>query len=144
MDKARAAIDCTLQNYYDWKDKTFLYFLRRKEDGLVKIGWSQTIIQRLDALQRQHGPLEILAIIAGGPVAEGVWHEWYASIRVEGEWFEPSEDLMAWFEDKKLTDTLLVTEWPEDQFDEQLPPLEPESFLPRLEEFSEGEFKEVN
>ncbi|MHC4984387.1 MAG: hypothetical protein ACYTF6_14620, partial [Planctomycetota bacterium] len=76
--------------------------------------------------------------------AEEAWHEWYAALRTKGEWFEPGEDLMEWFEDKGSTEVLLATHWLESQSDDQLPLLESGRFLPELEEFSDGEFKEVN
>jgi hypothetical protein len=139
VDEVRTAIDCTLQNYYDWKDKPFLYFLKRREDGLVKIGWSQDITQRLSALWQQHGPLEILAIIPGGPAAEKAIHEWYAALRIEGEWFEPGEDLMIWFEDEDRLKMLLMQRWPESQSDDRLalplPSQEADAWLPQVTPF---------
>lgn len=128
--------DCTLQNYFDWRDRPFVYFLRRPEDGLIKIGWSQNIIQRLEALRQEHGPLEILAITSGGPLAEEAWHDCYKDLREHGEWFKPEEDLMVWFDDEWHRNCLMEDSWPGES-----PPrgglvvLEVEGLLPPLREW---------
>lgn len=132
------AKDCTLQNYFDWRNKPFLYFLRRIEDGLIKIGWSQNIIQRLDALYQEHGPLEILAIVPGGPVVEKAWHDWYKDLKEQGEWFRPEEDLMMWFDERK--DMLLADHWP-DEPHLSLPSSSQQDWQPKLIELGEDEFK---
>ena len=68
------------------------YFIRGEITGLIKIGKSIDPIQRLAALAKQGSePLSLLAV--GGD--ERSLHRELAADRVHGEWFRPTENVLA-------------------------------------------------
>lgn len=71
------------------KQKGIVYFVRRK-DGIIKIGFSTDFESRLKALSFEHGNLEIIHLVKtnNAIVTETLFHNFYKSKRVEGEWFE--------------------------------------------------------
>lgn len=71
-----------------------VYYVQRA-DGLIKIGYSARMQQRMSALRREHGPLTILTTHAGGRDAEQAQHWRFSEYRVTGEWFEPAPGLLA-------------------------------------------------
>jgi hypothetical protein len=70
-----------------------VYYVQRA-DGLIKIGTSRMIIDRLAALAREHGSLTIMATHGGGHPEETAVHRAFKALRVEGEWFRPGLPLL--------------------------------------------------
>ena len=64
-----------------------VYYLRRK-DGLVKIGYTNNLVRRRTALEKQYGPLKLMCAHYGYRNVEGKIHQMFEEYRVEGEWFE--------------------------------------------------------
>lgn len=71
-----------------------VYYVQRT-DGLIKIGYTSQLRNRMSALRAEFGPLTQLAVHAGGYKAEQSMHRKFAAHRVRGEWFRPSADLLA-------------------------------------------------
>ena len=76
-----------------------VYFIRSGE--LIKIGTTVCLPSRIDDLAT-HGPdlPEILLVVPGGHAEERQVHALFAAERVRGEWFRPSEALMAFIADR--------------------------------------------
>lgn len=76
------------------EDVAHVYFIRR-DDGLVKIGYSHDPAVRLSQLKQQHQcGMEILATTSGARAAEKYLHERFSAHRATGEWFHPADVLM--------------------------------------------------
>lgn len=72
-----------------------MYFARG-ERGPLKIGTSANVPGRLETLgTRETGPLELLAQLPGEYSIERTFHRAFAPERVRGEWFQPSERVLA-------------------------------------------------
>ena len=56
-------------------NNSVIYFLQRESDGLVKIGTTIKLGNRITALKKRHGKLRLLGIIEGGRVREKVVHD---------------------------------------------------------------------
>lgn len=69
----------------------WVYFAER--DGLVKIGYSANVEQRM----RQLGA-RLLAVMPGGARMERIMHGYFAEYRVHGEWFHPGMGLKGFIE----------------------------------------------
>lgn len=64
---------------------------------LVKIGYTTNIRKRLGSLQCANGrKLVVLHTVSGTMADERALHERFASARREGEWFEPTAELLAY------------------------------------------------
>ncbi|RPI71428.1 MAG: helicase, partial [Geobacteraceae bacterium] len=74
-----------------------VYFIQSEKTHAVKIGFtSGPIEKRLASLQTAHPyKLQLLAALAGTVAYEKSLHDRFAKFRLEGEWFEPHPDLMA-------------------------------------------------
>ncbi len=110
---SQAAVDAlgaALRRYADGLDvppldinsrQPVVYYLRRPEDGAVKIGWSEFLLTRygrFSALARAFPGLELLAWEAGGLPEERERHEQFHHHRMNylrDEWFRPGPDLLA-------------------------------------------------
>ncbi|ESZ60676.1 GIY-YIG nuclease family protein [Mesorhizobium sp. C120A] len=77
-----------------------VYFVRRKDDpsGLIKIGSSGNVASRVRSLSTATpGGIELLASCAGGAEVEHRIHrELFASRVAGGEWFLPTDEVMAY------------------------------------------------
>lgn len=73
------------------------YFVRRA-DGLIKIGFSAKPGRRVKSLAREHGTLDVLAIVPCSVAGEFETHQQFADLRAEGEWFRSSPTLLAFIE----------------------------------------------
>jgi hypothetical protein len=73
-----------------------VYFVRLISTGHVKIGYSANVPARMQSLLRDHGPLDLLAVIPGTAVDERAHHDRFDALRVIGEWFTPDASLMAY------------------------------------------------
>ena len=75
-----------------------VYFISSaKEDGPVKIGFtSREVESRLKAIQTGHPDrLVILGSIEGNQYLEGNIHRRFAASRLQGEWFQRTQELLA-------------------------------------------------
>lgn len=77
--------------------KSIIYFIQRG-DGLVKIGTTTSLKQRLAAIRQKNGKLSFLGYIEGGFAREKVLHWCFRSDNVFGEWFNPTDELMGLIE----------------------------------------------
>lgn len=71
-----------------------IYFLRRN-DGLVKVGFTTNLSSRLKSLTRSHGALEVIRVINGDRRREKRLHNELIRSNEYGEWFRDSSDLRA-------------------------------------------------
>lgn len=78
-------------------DEGFVYFIRSEKTHAIKIGFTAGKIEdRLSALQTAHPhKLKVLATSRGNREYEKALHARFAKHRLEGEWFEPHPDLVA-------------------------------------------------
>jgi len=74
-----------------------VYFIRSEKNHEIKIGFTAGKVEkRLSSLQTAHPyKLQLLATMPGTMEYEKSLHERFASIRLEGEWFKPHPDLLA-------------------------------------------------
>jgi hypothetical protein len=95
--------------YTDRQAETYVYAIQAGESGPVKIGIAKSPRERLSTLQTAHYEhLHGIAIWRGGRDQEKLLHETFADSRLIGEWFNPTEELLA------LVDSLgggLACEW---------------------------------
>lgn len=71
-----------------------VYFVRRESDGLIKIGTSRSVANRLASIKRKRGPLMLITTTGGDHKRETEFHRKFAALRVEGEWFRPELPLL--------------------------------------------------
>ena len=74
-----------------------VYFIRSEKTHAIKIGFTAGQVEkRLSSLQTAHPyKLQLLATIPGTLEYEKSLHERFASFRLEGEWFQPHPDILA-------------------------------------------------
>lgn len=74
--------------------KSFVYFISY-EDGPIKIGRAVNVIERMRSLQTglPH-KLEVLGVLEGGHDLERKFHQEFAAIRLQGEWFKRDPELL--------------------------------------------------
>jgi hypothetical protein len=77
------------------KVKSIVYYVQRK-DGAVKVGTSRSAGQRFEQIEKQHGELRFLAYEDGDRKRETFMHDLFADTRLDGEWFEPSTELVSY------------------------------------------------
>jgi hypothetical protein len=73
-----------------------VYYAQRLPDGLIKIGTSKNLRTRLGNLTREHGELRLLLTHLGDRERETRMHKQFEALWVEGEWFRPEAELLAW------------------------------------------------
>ncbi len=71
--------------------RRWVYFAER--DGLVKIGYSANVDQRMRQLRAR-----LLAVMPGGPNVEWHMHHLFDEYRAHGEWFHPGYGLVGFIE----------------------------------------------
>lgn len=75
-----------------------IYFIQAGVDGPVKIGFSKSsagVYMRRRTMQTGHYErLRLLSLVEGDRDDERALHEFFASDRLEGEWFRPSDAVM--------------------------------------------------
>jgi len=74
-----------------------VYFVRAGEDGPIKIGVSSDVDGRIKSLQTDApAELHLLAVLDGaGRDVEQSLHVRFADGRLTGEWFQPTDELLA-------------------------------------------------
>ena len=74
-----------------------VYFMHAPDVGLVKIGATSSLESRLRALQNGSPvPLVLIGLIDGDKSVERELHNHWAHLRAHGEWFQASEELVAY------------------------------------------------
>jgi hypothetical protein len=77
-----------------YSDRAHLYLIRNPATGLVKVGISRNVTQRLYSLEVAAGmKLELLGCVAGGERLERFLHRHFSADRALGEWFRQSRQL---------------------------------------------------
>lgn len=84
-----------------------VYFMLASSVGMLKIGTSYRLHQRIAELQLMSPvPLEIIGHVKGGAEREREYHEMFAVERSHGEWFRFSADV-----EFKVTLDCIVDAW---------------------------------
>jgi hypothetical protein len=74
-----------------------VYFLREARDGPIKIGYAGNVVKRMLRLQQGNpSALRVYATLPGGRGEERALHRRFRHLRIRGEWYEASEDLLAY------------------------------------------------
>jgi len=81
-NKHRRLRNCTFNR------RSFIYFGMAADR--VKIGWTSDPDRRAYEVD-----IKLLAMVSGGKPLEAMFHRAFASDHIEGEWFRPSNGLMA-------------------------------------------------
>lgn len=77
-----------------------VYFVQAGEGGPIKIGTTTDLDHRLQQLRTgSPAPLTLLGTISGDRQQERMMHSRFDSLRMEGEWFRPGEELMTFIRD---------------------------------------------
>lgn len=74
-----------------------IYFIQRDSDNCIKIGKSQDVRERLQSLRFRYrqSTLNLLGVIDGYTKREKEIHRLFAKFWIDGEWFEPSQELLS-------------------------------------------------
>ena len=76
-----------------------IYFIRGKESGNIKIGYSATPEKRKSNLQTSHyEELEFIGLMGGSLEDEAKIHETLARFNIRGEWYRPSSEVLEFVE----------------------------------------------
>jgi hypothetical protein len=79
--------------------KTYIYFIQQGEDGPIKVGYSTSPKERLKALQTASPyALHLFKVVEGNEEMEKQIHSRFAEVQLQGEWFQPTESLLAYIE----------------------------------------------
>jgi hypothetical protein len=77
--------------------RSVVYYLRRVADGMIKIGFSGSVDDRLGTHKRQQGPIQVLLVLGGGRGEENAAHGEFWQYRIgRTEWFYPVRPLLEW------------------------------------------------
>lgn len=68
-----------------------VYFAQRRQHGLIKIGYSRNVANRL-----QQMGAKMLGVVPGDRVTEKELHKRFDHLRARGEWFRPGDDLLTY------------------------------------------------
>ncbi len=80
-----------------------VYFIQNQKTGHIKIGKSIAVNKRLNGLSREVGdPLELLGVIEGYSDLEYKLHSQFQDIRIHGEWFMNSPELLEFISKKSI------------------------------------------
>ena len=72
-----------------------IYFIRAKDSGNIKIGYSENPKKRKAGLQTAHyEELEFVGIMDGTLKDEAKLHEKFSRSNIRGEWFHPSPEIL--------------------------------------------------
>lgn len=76
-----------------------IYFIRAKESGKIKIGFTRSFVRRFNIIMTDcPEPVELLGTISGSMQDEFALHEKFAADRHVGEWFRGEAHLLAHIE----------------------------------------------
>jgi hypothetical protein len=87
--------ESALAAYPASKDRARVYFIEARGTGLVKVGFTNSLVEdRLESLAcASPFELRVLATMAGGFAEEQALHQRFADQRVRGEWFRNDGEL---------------------------------------------------
>ena len=72
-----------------------IYFIQSVNGGPVKIGYAANIQERFECIQAMSPViLRIVSVMNGDRGSEGHLHRYFGKIRLHGEWFSPTEELL--------------------------------------------------
>lgn len=71
-----------------------LYFVERQSDKFIKIGITINFHNRIKALRREHGGMELIAWLEGYDQLEEQLHYKFRHLREDGEFFRPEKELV--------------------------------------------------
>ena len=95
--------------------KEFVYFIRGKDSGRIKIGWTRQLWERLNDIRAHSGEgIELLAHVIGQDdesmrQREARLHRHFKHARLHNEWYSPDPELLATIEglrNRKTADEL--------------------------------------
>lgn len=90
---------------------SLVYFIQAGHDGPIKIGRSRSPLTRLQELQTGNAmQLRYCGAVEGGAALEQALHEHFASIRLTGEWFTPTPELVDYIHYMLAADRAMRTE----------------------------------
>lgn len=73
-----------------------VYFMTRKSDEAIKIGFAKALKNRRRMLEKEHGcTVTVLATRPGGRFLENLYHNRFHDHRLHGEWFSRHPDILA-------------------------------------------------
>lgn len=79
--------------------RKYVYFMQRNSDGFIKIGESDNPRKRKSKVQAEVGePVELLYYFPQPVPLETLLHDKYRNGRADGEWFNPSEELLEYIQ----------------------------------------------
>lgn len=74
-----------------------VYFIQGESGGPIKIGMARNVRARMASLQTaHHSRLHLLGQMPGGSALESQLHRQFAAHRLQGEWFAPTAELLAY------------------------------------------------
>lgn len=80
----------------------YIYFIQGENGGAIKIGFTKNIESRLKTLQTSYPDiLKVLCLIPGNESKERKLHEKFYDIKLNGEWFKPTEKIFKEIEELK-------------------------------------------
>jgi hypothetical protein len=83
-----------------------IYFIQQGENGAIKIGYTTNPEKRLKALATASPyRLHVRLVIEGSKKLEKDLHNKFAQWQLDGEWFEPCQEIMDFIESHKLNET---------------------------------------
>jgi len=72
-----------------------VYFIVSGESGPIKIGWSQDVARRITELQVANAhKLRVLGVTPGTMQTESDFHQKFAHLRMEAEWFQNHPEIL--------------------------------------------------
>ncbi|GAC1525719.1 MAG: hypothetical protein NVS2B16_34140 [Chloroflexota bacterium] len=85
-----------------------IYFIQACDGGLIKIGTAINVQERFEEIQRMCPiKLRLLGALAGSRPLESFLHAYFVSERHHGEWFDPSQELLALIDEHAKTEVSL-------------------------------------
>lgn len=89
-----------------------IYIIRAVPSGNIKIGITDDVARRLRGLRAaSYEELEVVSTFPGTGRAEKQIHAQLKASCIRGEWFRPTEEVLAWVDSPKPTE-LSLTEYP--------------------------------
>lgn len=79
-------------------DQARVYFAQAPTTGAIKIGFTSDVHRRIRQIRPR---VELLALMHGGRSWERQMHDRFAHLRIEGEWFQPADELINFIESLK-------------------------------------------
>lgn len=82
---------------------TFVYFIQEVYNGFIKVGHSRRPTERLAACQTGNPrELHLIGMMPGGRGLERTLHQRFREHHMQGEWFAPGDDLVAFIRENAV------------------------------------------